>query len=467
MTRVILGGGLSGLSAAFYLLKRLPKQPIFLIESSNRLGGWIKSDPVQDNIILEQAARTLRPRGELGENTLALIEELGLSNAVIPISMSSPPAKNRMIYVKGNLISLPSSISDLFVVKPPLTKPLINHLLNDIKIPAKFVKDESIYDFVQRRFGTEIADYFISPMICGICAGNAKEISVNFLFKTLFDYEQNHGGVIKGFIKSIFAKKEKNTITSDLATKAKQEMWSIYSLSGGLETLTKSLSDHISAKNVNTMLNSTCQELKLYSKGVDVILNDGNHINTPHVISALPSYSLAKLVKNQHPELASLLNEIKFVTVCVVNLVYNKKWIKKDGFGFLVPPIENLPILGVIYDSCCFPYGNDKTVLTVMMGGHWFNKYFGKSATEEELLAVATEQLKNIMGIDEEPTLSKVNILKNCIPQYVVGHNETVAKINDYISSKFLPISLCGSSYEGVGVNDVILSAKKAVDHVK
>lgn len=101
-----------------------------------------------------------------------------------------------------------------------------------------------------------------------------------------------------------------------------------------------------------------------------------------------------------------------------------------------------------------------------MLGGAWFEKYFGTSSTEDHLLSVALNQVKSILNIKATPISSNVAILKDCIPQYIVGHNERVDRIKNYISEHKLPLYLCGASYEGVGVNDVIYSAKKAVSSI-
>jgi len=101
-----------------------------------------------------------------------------------------------------------------------------------------------------------------------------------------------------------------------------------------------------------------------------------------------------------------------------------------------------------------------------MMGGAWFEKYFGPNPSEEQLLATAINHIRNILQIEEEPIAHNVAILKDCIPQYVVGHNARVKRIHDYISAHRIPLALCGSSYQGVGLNDVILSAKQAVRDV-
>lgn len=101
-----------------------------------------------------------------------------------------------------------------------------------------------------------------------------------------------------------------------------------------------------------------------------------------------------------------------------------------------------------------------------MMGGAFFDHYFGQNSNEEYLKTVALEQLKNILHIQEDPLDVNVAILKDCIPQYLVGHNQRLIRIRDYISSHELPLALCGSSYNGVGINDVILSAKNAIEDI-
>lgn len=282
--------------------------------------------------------------------------------------------------------------------------------------------------------------------------------------KRLFEYEQEHGSILRGIVRNVFKNVKTNELEG-LALKAKKERWQIYSFKDGLETLPKAMYEYIKKYKVDVLLNSRCNRLEFDSDGVLLHFENKQRLRTSHVVSSIPSKSLGLILQNQHPELASFLCDIKNVTVGVVNLCYKGNFIKNPGFGFLVPPKENLPILGVIYDSCSFPRSDD-TVLTVMMGGWWFEELFGKNPHEDILLQTAKEQVTNILGISKEPIHFKVSILKNSIPQYVVGHSEKIDKIQNYISEHKLPISICGASYFGIGVNDVIMSAKNTVDNL-
>ncbi|XP_017466964.1 PREDICTED: protoporphyrinogen oxidase [Rhagoletis zephyria] len=466
----VLGAGMSGLSAAYYLLQRFG-YPATIYESSNRVGGWIRTERHRDKgFLFEVGPRTIRPKGIPGANTLKLIEELQLP--VDPVLAWQPAAKNRMIYAKGQLCMLPNSLSGVFKTLPPFSKPLISQITQDLRAGRKKLKfaDESIYDFVERRFGAELANYAISPLICGICAGDAKEISVRFLMNDLFEKEQKWGGIIKGMLfEKLFGKKQNTAIEGIFAEamprlyeKAREEKWSMYRVPDGLETLPRTLSNHLRGKNVNIQLSAECREITFSRNGVKMNVK-GRDIDLKHVISSLPSYKLASCVKNQHPSLAALLMSIPYVDVAVVNLQYNtEELFKMKAFGFLVPPIERLPILGVIFDSCCFDMEGN-TVLTVMMGGRWFEENFGKEPTPKKLLDTALQHLELVMGIKDEPRLSRVHVLKKCIPQYTVGHKQRVADIRRYINQYKLPLTLCGAAYDGVGINDVILSARTQV----
>lgn len=464
----ILGGGLGGLSTGYYLLKNMNKNnnmKLFLLEAANDCGGWIKSIRTKD-YIFEQGPRTIRPKGVTGLNTLNMMQDLGLSEHLVPIKSDHPAAKNRMIYVNRTLHTLPSSLVSVFKKNKPFSKPLIYALFNDMKQPHKELQDDSIYNFVERRFGKEIADYAISPMICGICAGDAKEISVKFLMKTLFEWEQNYGGVVKGMMKSMFKSKGgEGQHLSELAKRAQEEKWNVYTIKGGVETFPMTLQEYLKDSNVEINLNTRVEEIQFVDSGTVLLRNaTGEKLTANHVYSSVPAHSLAKLVGKQHPQLAENLNAIPFVTVGIVNLYFStQKPLIKPAFGFLVPPIENSPILGVVFDSCCMPDQNG-TVLTVMLGGRWFKEKFGQNITNDELYKIALHEIQTILNIKESPTNYHVNILDKCIPQYVVGHYERVERIRKYIQQHNLPISLIGCSYDGVGINDVIYSAKTQVE---
>ena len=158
----IVGGGISGLSAAFYLSKLPSVTSITVFEASSSLGGWIQTTKTSDGFLFEHGPRTIRPAGPQGANTLELISDLGLEDKLLPIKYGHPATVNRMVYVDGKLHKLPSNLKSILLPgQGPFYKPLALAGIKEFFTPQKVCEDESIYDFVKRRFGSDVANYAI------------------------------------------------------------------------------------------------------------------------------------------------------------------------------------------------------------------------------------------------------------------------------------------------------------------
>lgn len=371
MMTIVIGGGISGLSAAYYAVNDARIASVALLEASSRVGGWINSRKSPSEAIFEQGPRTVRPHGPAGKNTLNLIEDLQLTDKLVYITPSHPAVRNRLIYSNKALHLLPTSLKGIFKTTSLLDRPLINCLWTELRAPRVSKEDESVYSFVERRLGRDIADNLISPIICGICAGDAREISVNFLLKSLFEAEQKHGSIVKGVLanrlKKLFSKSRNNTVKGNSAdgesavspyswaTKARKENWALWGLQDGLEQLPLALADNLRKRGVRIDTGKKCERLTFKPDRVELLTNDGNVRECARVISSLPAKELAELLREQHPALSAELGAIPTVTVAVVNLEFQGDVLPVQAFGFLIPPKENLPLLGVIFDSCVFP----------------------------------------------------------------------------------------------------------------
>lgn len=237
----------------------------------------------------------------------------------------------------------------------------------------------------------------------------------------------------------------------ELVKRARAEKWNVWSLQGGLSTFTDTLKAKLEALGVKIEMNAKLDKSHVSSQGT----LEG------HTIWTTPACSTAQYFKD---DLAGLLASIPFVDVAVVNLTFQGNLFPDPAFGFLVPSTEkNVPILGVIYDSCTFPqFGN--TVLTVMMGGAWFHPLFGQSPDIKDLERVAVDQVQKILKVKQEPSRVICKIQRQCIAQYTVGHVQRVQKLRGLVSERKLNVAFTGSSYDGVGINDAIMSSKKHVD---
>jgi oxygen-dependent protoporphyrinogen oxidase len=281
--------------------------------------------------------------------------------------------------------------------------------------------------------------------------------------------EQKYGGVIKGVFKSrkdIKFDPNAPVANTEFLNRAKIEGWSLYRMQDGIEMIPKKIVERLEQdENIEMNLSSPCEQITFKNDEVHMLINGSTHVSR-HLISTLPSFTLAKLIEHQHPILAKELKAIQYVDVNVINLLYNNEdLLKEKGFGVLVAPSENLGVLGVIFDSCIVDSKNN-TVLTVMSGGKWFDKWYGKDSSHEYVRKVALENISKILKIDEQPDVSEVHVNRQCIPQYVVGHHARVERIRKYIAENKLPISLGGAAFDGVGVNDVIMSSRNIVQQL-
>ncbi|KAK7474388.1 hypothetical protein BaRGS_00034342 [Batillaria attramentaria] len=470
-TVVVVGGGISGLAAAYYLQRNAAKLgKVILLESSKRTGGWMNSVQHGDGSVFEHGPRSLRPAGKAGRNTLHLVEELGLSKDILVVRRSDPAAKNRFLYVGHKLCALPNSISGVVKTVPPFSRPLLVTLMGEAFAKKNTSPDETIHDFMQRRLGKEFADYAVDAVCRGIFAADCRQLSMRSCFPDIFTLERQHGSLTMGMLKARGSKLEN---ASPLESRAKSEGWASWSLRQGLQQLSDTMTTAVNSNpKCEVRTHTPCWSL-VPSSGKIKVCTEGEEILADHVFSAAYSRDLAALLTKDFAELRSELESIKAVSVYVVNLEYLGDHLPLQGFGHLLPSCENPNVLGVVYDSCTFPQHNRRdnpsTRLTVMLGGAWFDGLrteAGDLPTEERVIEIATGAVCEQLGIshDIQPSKVKVILQKECIPQYTLGHADRLSRIALNLSKSGLPLRLIGSSYRGVSVNDCINNARMEVE---
>ncbi|KAG7469016.1 hypothetical protein MATL_G00124360 [Megalops atlanticus] len=467
-TVAVLGGGIGGLSACYHLSKSPQVSKVLLLEGSGRFWGWLRSTRRQDGAVFEHGPRGVRPAGPVGWNTLNMVSELGLSSEVLPVPYDHVASKNRFLYVKGRLHRMPSGLGGVVRTVPPFSRPLLQSVLKELWVARGKEEDETVHAFVARRLGSELADIAIDSLCRGVFAGDCRALSVRSCFPPLFHAERSRGSIILGMM--LGAGSRPAVTPSDLARRSRKESWAQWSLREGMQTLPDALEDALRHSERTQIHKHSCvTQLRSEGSGWEIKLEDGA-MKADHIISALPAPALASLLPPAAQPLSLQLRGISMVTVAVVNLEYEGSVLPVTGFGHLVPSSEDKGLLGVVYDSVPFPQHNRTgaatTRLTVMMGGAWFQEAFGRpeDVTEQCLLDRATQAVTSHLRVTAQPVWSCVSLLKDCIPQYHLGHWKWLENIRLYISHHSLPLTLAGASYDGVSVNDVIFSGRQAAE---
>ncbi|KAJ8287599.1 hypothetical protein COCON_G00002580 [Conger conger] len=471
-TVAVLGGGIGGLTACYHLSKSPQVSKMVLLEGSGRLGGWLNSTRREDGAVFERGPRGVRHVGAVGRNTLNMVSELGLESELLIVSQQNLASKNRFLYVGGQLHAMPTGLGGVMRTTPPFSRPLALSGLQDLLAPRGPEEDETVHSFVTRRLGKELADLAVDCLCRGVFAGDCRALSVRSCFPPLFNLERARRSLFLGML--FGAGGDTGTDVppppSALARRSQEEKWAQWSLRRGMQALPEALGESLSrGGRVQIHTQAPVRRLELRAGGWEITLPDGT-VTADHVISALPAHALASALPPTAQPLSDQLRQIAMVTVAVVNLEYEGSVLPVPGFGHLIPSSEDRGVLGVVYDSVAFPQHNrpgaSTTRLTVMMGGAWFQEVFGNAedVTERCIVDRATQAVRAQLGVSAEPLWSSAAVLKDCIPQYHVGHWKRLENIRHYISHHNLPLTLVGASYDGVSVNDVIFGGRKAAE---
>ncbi|XP_062842146.1 protoporphyrinogen oxidase [Trichomycterus rosablanca] len=467
----VLGGGVGGLSAAFYLSQSSQVSKVVLLEASSRFGGWVSSTQREDGAVFEHGPRGVRPAGAVGRNSLNMVSDLGLESEILPVPADHVASRNRFLYVRGQLHKMPSGLSGAVRTVPPFSRPIMPSVMKEVLVRRRKHEDESIHSFFSRRLSPELADIAVDSLCRGVFAGDSKRLSVRSCFPPLYRAEQQWGSIVLGMLMG--TEKSGTVGTSALAQRAKRESWSQWSLKRGMQTLPDALAETLKGRErVEIHQSAPVRSLNHTAGGWEIKLEDEVTLRADHVISALPASVLASLLPPAAHILSEQLCKVGTASVGMVNLEFEGSVLPVMGFGHLVPSSEDRGILGVVYDSLAYPQHNRRgdltTRLTVMMGGAWFEETFGLPAEVKDtvLMDRAVKALRSHLGITASPVWSKAAVLQNCIPQYHLGHWKRLETMRRYISDHALPLTLAGASYDGVSVNDVIFSGRTAAEGI-
>ena len=438
MKLVIIGGGITGLSLAYFLLEKNPSFDIVVLESEKKAGGKIWTDKV-NGFLCEGGVNGFldnRPK------TLELVSKLALT----PLR-SSDNARKRFIFSEGKLHRLPES-PGAFFRSNLLSLSGRLRIIGEIFAPKGSGEDETLASFAKRRLGKEAYEKLIDPMASGIYAGDPEKMSLKSCFLKVYNLEQKYGSLIKGMLK---LQKEAKKTGKKVGAGPGGVLTSFYD---GMGMMIDALSGILGGRlRTGTRAVSVDKQKDNYL----VYLSDGSHLDAEAVVFAAPAFETSGMVKGIDKNLSSVLSEIPYPAVSVVCFGYKRERFKHplDGFGFLIPGREGRKILGTLWDSSVFPNRAPEgyVLLRSMLGGV---KMSDLALQDENRLAdVVMAELRDIMGITTQPDFVKVYTHKQGIPQYPLGHQQRLATI-DKMTSNFKRLYITGNAYRGIGVNDCI-----------
>ncbi|MBN2161694.1 MAG: protoporphyrinogen oxidase [Pontiellaceae bacterium] len=435
----IIGAGITGLTAAFELQQRGIDCVVY--EASDRVGGCIRTVK-EDGFLVECGPNSLLDtHPDLGK----LIDRLGLEGNKLPASGS---AQNRFIVRDGRPIALPTSPPAFFTSKAFSGKAK-RGLLKEPFIKSKSTESESLADFVKRRLGQEFLDYAINPFVSGVYAGDPEKLSTCHAFPKLYDLEQKYGSLIKGAIKGAKERKKRAEVASKDAR--------MFTFDKGLELLPRTLAGKLGSRirKKYPIAGITRLDSGRWDVGSEAYSD---------VILAIPAHGMSKL---KTPFDLSTMSEIYYPPVTSLSLGFNQNQFTHplNGFGMLIPKVENRYSLGALFPSSIFhgraPDG--MALLTVFVGGSQSPERALQA--EDEMLGNVLNDLHDLLGLDGSPEYKRFSVWPKAIPQYAIGYGKYLDLMTK-IETEHPGIHFAGHYRDGISVANSILSGLNVAERI-
>jgi oxygen-dependent protoporphyrinogen oxidase len=444
---MVIGGGISGLACAYHLQQA--GIPVRVLDAGVRPGGVISTQE-QDGFRFE-----LGPQSFLStEPLLKLIDALGLKNELLYADPRAP----RYILSHGKLVPAPLAPPSLLAT--PLFSPrtkwrLATEMFHRTNPPST---DESIAAFVRRKFGDELLDRLIAPFVSGIYAGDPEKLSLRASFPKLNEFETKYGSVLRGAMKS---RPAKGTPRPGLC-----------SFREGMETLPRAMDDRLGEALLSETIVVGVRHGKANGNSsfeVDVIRNGHREsLLASAVIMAAPVNAASEILKGVSDKFVVPFARIEYAPIAIVAAGYRCDQVRDagNGFGFLVPRSEGLRVLGTVWNSSLFPgrAPENMACFTSFAGGATDPTLCGM--TEDEIAELICGEVGRVLGITGPPVTRLVHRYARALPQYNLGHSETVSALGAAASS--VPgLFLAGNYLSGPSIGSCVEQANQTADAVR
>jgi oxygen-dependent protoporphyrinogen oxidase len=448
-TVAVVGGGISGLCAAYALHKR--GRPYLLLEASDRFGGVIRTE-TEAGFVLEagpDSMLALKPQG------IELCRELGLGDRLVP---TNPETRNVFVLHRGALHPLPDG---MMLAVPTRVLPMLRTRLfswpGKLRMGLELVlpgrggnDDESIASFLRRRFGQEAVDRLGEPLLAGIHAGDPERLSILATFPRLRELERTRGSLVRATRRGPAARRPGDAPPA-----------AFYSLRCGLEELVTALVGRLDPAVLRTR--AAVAEVARRDEGFELRLEDGERVRAASVVVAAPGPRIASALAGVVPEASRVLSSVPFASTATILLGFKRVDVRHplDGYGLVVPASERLRTNALSFVSTKLPFRAPEghVLLRAFVGG--VRDTDALSLSDDEMIEIVTNEMRSVLGLSGRPVVSRVFRWPSATPQLEVGHLERVRQVEREIAT--VPgLFLTGAGVRATGIPDMVADGTRA-----
>lgn len=459
----IVGGGVTGLTAAYRLLMRAEGAPrVTVLEAAPRIGGSLVTVQ-RDGLVLDGGADAFVAAKPWATD---LCRELGIGEH---LQETQPESRSVYFLRKGKLVKMPEglvlAIPTRFwpLVKSPLfsARGIARMALDLVAPPAENGADESIASFLGRRFGSEAVELLGEPLLAGIYSGDPNRLSIHSTFPQLVEIERAHRSLILGALKS----RAKVPKLLPPASPTPRPPSAFLALRSGMGELVSALSARVDELGADTRLSTDVARIDRDNGRFKIFTKRKDKLETLHadkVLFACAAPSMARALESFDPELGRELRGIPYASTAAVLLAYERSAVRHplDASGVLIPRSEGREASAITFMSSKWANRapSDVALFRVFLGGHARPEV--RTMTNVDLVHIAREELQAVLGIHAEPQSVEVFRWNDSRPQPVLGHRDRIKRIRQRLSSHG-QLYAAGAAFDGVGIPDCVRQANE------
>jgi protoporphyrinogen/coproporphyrinogen III oxidase len=450
---VVIGGGVAGLAAAFYL--RDEPVRVTVLEGSPRLGGKLSASDVA-GVCLDEGAEALLARRPEG---IALIAAVGLGTDLVPAGVTSSAIYSRGVFrslPRRQFMGVPADVEELAVTEV-ISAEGVARARGESPRPTE-AADVSVTEYIGTRLGVEVVDRLVDPLLGGVYAGRSEDLSFQATLAPLAAATRKYPTLTEA-------------VTSLLPDSGTKPAPIFVTLTTGLGALPEAVAK---ASGADVRVNATVRELKRTETGWRLTIGsaaDPEYLDADAVILATPAGPAARLLKETVSEAAAQLEQIPYASMAIITLAFRAEdFPAKQRSGYLVPAVDGRAVKAATFSTVKWPHlaqaadpKNPVHIVRCSVGRSGDIAVLQRDDTD--LAALAAADLAEAVGITARSVAQRVTRWGGGLPQYNVGHLDRVARIRQAVS-EHPGLAVAGAAYDGVGIPACIATARSAADQV-